>query len=81
MLSDDNSEQLWVPPGFAHGFLALSDHADVIYKVTEFYSPQNDRALRWDDPDIGIDWPLDGEPFLSDKDASAPFLQGAEVFA
>ena len=79
-LSDDNNEQLWVPPGFAHGFLVLTDTADVIYKVTEFYSPENDRSLRWDDPNVGIDWPLDGEPILSDRDARAPSLREADVF-
>lgn len=80
-LSEDNHKQLWVPPGFAHGFLALTDPADLLYKVTEYYSPDHDRSIRWDDPDIGIEWPLDGEPTLSDKDATAPHLRDAEVFA
>jgi dTDP-4-dehydrorhamnose 3,5-epimerase len=80
-LSATNHRQLWVPPGFAHGFIALTDAADVIYKVTEYYSPEHDRSIRWDDPEVGIDWPLDGAPILSDKDANAPYLQGAEVFA
>lgn len=80
-LSEDNFKQLWVPPGFAHGFLALTDPADLLYKVTEYYSPEHDRSMRWDDPDIGIAWPLDGEPILSDKDANAPYLRDAEVFA
>ena len=81
VLTDENNEQLWVPPGFAHGFLALTDSAEVVYKVTEFYSPEHDRSLRWDDPDLGIEWPLEGKPVLSDKDARAPSLQDAEVFA
>jgi dTDP-4-dehydrorhamnose 3,5-epimerase len=70
-----------VPPGFAHGFLALTDPADMIYKVTDYFSPEHDRSIRWDDPDIGIEWPLEGEPLLSDKDANAPYLRDAEVFA
>jgi dTDP-4-dehydrorhamnose 3,5-epimerase len=80
-LSEDNLKQLWVPPGFAHGFLALTEPADVLYKVTEYYSPEHDRSIRWDDPDIGVDWPLNGAPILSEKDASAPYLRDAEVFA
>jgi dTDP-4-dehydrorhamnose 3,5-epimerase len=79
-LSAANHRQLWIPPGFAHGFLALTE-ADVIYKVTEYYSREHDRSLRWDDPDIGIEWPLDEKPILSDKDADAPLLRDAEVFA
>jgi len=62
---------LWVPPGFAHGFLVLSDFADVAYKATAFYSPEHERCLRWDDPDLAIPWPLDrSQPVLSDKDAA-----------
>jgi dTDP-4-dehydrorhamnose 3,5-epimerase len=80
-LTEDDLRQLWVPPGYAHGFLALTDPADLLYKVTEYYSPEHDRAIRWDDPDIGIEWPLPGEPLLSDKDAAAPYLRDAEVFA
>ena len=80
-LSAANHKQLWIPPGFAHGFIALSDPSDVIYKVTDYYSPEHDRAIRWDDPDIGIEWPVEGVPLLSDKDANAPYLRDAEVFA
>lgn len=80
-LTEDNHKQIWVPPGFAHGFVALTDPADVLYKVTEYYSREHDRAIRWDDPDIAIDWPLKEEPILSEKDASAPYLRDAEVFA
>jgi dTDP-4-dehydrorhamnose 3,5-epimerase len=80
-LSDENHVQFWIPPGFAHGFLALTDPVDVIYKVTEYYSSEHDRSIRWDDPDIGIEWPFDREPILSDKDANAPYLRDADVFA
>ena len=80
-LSGENKHQLWIPPGFGHGFLVLSDWADVLYKVTAPYAPQWDCSLRWDDPTIGIDWPLeDTSPLLSSKDAQAPFLAEAEVF-
>ncbi len=80
-LTSENHRQLWVPPGFAHGFIVLSDTADVLYKTTEYYSPQHDRGIRWDDPSIGIDWPDVGiDPMLSQKDAEAPFLPEADVF-
>ena len=69
-----------IPPVFAHGFLALTDPADVVYKVPEYYSPEHDRSIRWDDPDVGIDWPLHGDPIVSDKDVNAPYLRNAEVF-
>jgi dTDP-4-dehydrorhamnose 3,5-epimerase len=74
VLSDHNQRQLWVPPGFGHGFLVLSDEADVEYKCTTYHAPAHDRALRWDDPDLGIAWPVD-EPLLSDRDARAPSLR------
>lgn len=81
-LSADNRGQLWIPPGFGHGFLTLSDSVEVLYKATAYYAPGYDRAVRWDDPDIGIEWPEDGAPpVLSGKDAAAPFLADAEVFA
>jgi dTDP-4-dehydrorhamnose 3,5-epimerase len=82
VLSGDNRQMLFIPPGFAHGFLVLSDSADFLYKCTTLYDPPSDRSLAWDDPDIGIDWPLDGlTPLLSAKDAAAPRLAAAEVFA
>ena len=82
-LSEDDHRQLWVPPGFAHGFTVLSDVADFCYKCTTLWHPQSDRALRWNDPAIGIDWPLAemGEPQLAAKDAAAPLLADAELFA
>lgn len=81
-LSEQNQRMLWVPPGFAHGFLVLSETADFQYKCTEYYSPRDDRGIRWNDPEIGIEWPLvDGiEPTLSEKDGAAPFLSDAETF-
>jgi len=81
-LSSDNHHLLWVPPGFAHGYLALSERADFLYRCTEYYAPQYERAVRWDDPAIGIQWPLAQRtaPTLSPKDAVAPLLAEAETF-
>jgi dTDP-4-dehydrorhamnose 3,5-epimerase len=80
-LSAENHRMLWVPPGFAHGFLVLSETADFLYKCTSLYDPPSDRSIRWNDPAIDIAWPgLDGEPQLSGKDAAAPLLNDAEVF-
>lgn len=81
-LSDENGRMLWVPPGFAHGFLTLSDVADFQYKCTAFYAPEDERAILWNDPDIGIAWPLEeGEaPLLSGKDAKAAAFKDAEVY-
>ena len=80
-LSAENKHMLWIPPGFAHGFLVLSDWAEVLYKATDYYAPASERTLRWDDPDIGIDWPLAEEPLLSAKDKQGESLRGAEVYA
>ncbi len=77
-LSADNRRQLWVPPGFAHGFCVLSETADFFYKCTEFYSPGNEHAVHWGDPDLDIRWPI-SSPLLSAKDASAPRLKDAVV--
>ena len=79
-LSADNHRQLWIPAGFGHGFLALSEAADVLYKTTEYWFGEHDRAIRWSDPAIGIEWPLAGAPIVSDKDAVAPLLERAELF-
>ena len=72
-LTAENHKQLWVPPGFAHGFLVLSETADFVYKTTDYYAPESDRGIRWDDADLAIDWPV-SDPLLSGKDAKAPFL-------
>jgi dTDP-4-dehydrorhamnose 3,5-epimerase len=80
-LSEDDHRQLWIPPGFAHGFVVLSESADFLYKTTDYYAPEHERCLRWDDPSIGIDWPLgDLTPLLSAKDGQAPGLNDAECF-
>ena len=72
VLSAENKRQMWVPPGFAHGFLVLSEAAEFLYKTTDYYAPEYERSIRWDDPDLGIDWPLDGAiPQMSGKDAGA----------
>ena len=82
-LSEDNNTQLWIPPGFAHGFLALTERADVVYKTTDFYDPEGDRTIRWDDPIFGIDWPIpaDTGPLVSEKDQMGVLFTEAEVFA
>jgi len=83
-LSEDNQHQLWVPPGFAHGFLVLSESADFLYKTTDYYAPQHERSIAWNDPSIGISWPAlaqGQQPLLSAKDSAAPLLAslGAEA--
>lgn len=77
-LDGDRPRQLWVPPGFAHGFCVLSETADLFYKCTDFYSPSTERSLLWNDPDLAIDWPV-SEPVLSPKDAAAPRLADAPI--
>ena len=79
-LSADNHRQLWVPPGFAHGFVVLSETAEFLYKTTDYWYPEHERSLRWNDPALAIDWPLDGEPLLAAKDAQAPMLDRAQTF-
>ena len=82
LLSADNKRQLWIPPGFAHGFLALAEYTEFVYKTTDYYAPEHERGIAWDDPSIGIEWPLNGAaPLLSDKDRENPPLAHAEVFA
>jgi dTDP-4-dehydrorhamnose 3,5-epimerase len=81
VLSADNCKQLWIPPGFAHGFLVLSAAADVLYKVTDDYAPEHERCLLWNDPALGIAWPFDGTPVVSAKDRDGVPLSRAEVFA
>ena len=79
-LSEDNQRQLWIPEGFAHGFLVLSDGADVLYKTTDYYVPEHECCLRWDDPAVDIDWPLQGDPVLSRKDLEGVTLSEAPCF-
>ncbi|MDV6328087.1 dTDP-4-dehydrorhamnose 3,5-epimerase [Idiomarina sp. Sol25] len=80
-LSAENKHQLWIPPGFAHGFYVLSDTAEFCYKCTDYYAPDDEHSVRWDDPTLAIDWPLDGEPVLSDKDTNAKMFQQAPAVA
>jgi dTDP-4-dehydrorhamnose 3,5-epimerase len=70
LLSADNRKQLWIPPDFAHGFLVLSDYAEFLYKTTDYWAPEHERCIRWDDPQLAIEWPLQGQPVLSGKDAA-----------
>lgn len=79
-LSAQDRRQLWIPAGFAHGFIALTEGAEVLYKTTDFYHHAAERSVRWDDPAIGIAWPEAGTALLSDKDAAAPLLAAAEIF-
>lgn len=79
-LSAENKRQLWIPEGFGHGFLVLSDSADFVYKTTDYYAPEHERSILWNDPDIGIDWPLKGEPILAAKDRAGKRLRDAETF-
>lgn len=82
-LDAETGLSLWVPPGFAHGYCVLSAEATVYYKCTEFYSPESERTIRWDDPTLGIEWPLDrmGKPIVNARDAAAPALREAEVYS
>jgi dTDP-4-dehydrorhamnose 3,5-epimerase len=79
-LSAENKLQMWIPPGFAHGFLVISDTAEFLYKTTDFYAPQHECCLKWDDPSIGIEWPLQGKPALSAKDNLGLSWQDAPKF-
>ncbi len=79
-LSAESHELLWVPIGFAHGFCVLSESAEVLYKTTDFYAPEHERCILWNDPELHIDWPLSGAPTLSAKDAAGVRLRDAEVF-
>ncbi|TNC76862.1 dTDP-4-dehydrorhamnose 3,5-epimerase [Janthinobacterium lividum] len=81
VLSAANKRQLWIPEGFAHGFLVTSDNTEFLYKTTDYWAPEFERSILWNDPAIGIDWPLDGEPLLSGKDKAATLLANADVFA
>ena len=80
LLSADNRRMLWAPPGFAHGYLVLSDEAEVLYKTTDYYAPGHERIIRWDDPEIAIQWPIASAPELSERDSTGNYWKGADVF-
>jgi dTDP-4-dehydrorhamnose 3,5-epimerase len=79
-LSGENKRMLWIPPGFAHGFRVISEQAHVLYKATDYYSPEHERTVAWNDPDLNIDWALDGDPIVSEKDRRGASLRRAETF-
>ncbi len=79
-LSAENKRMAWIPPGFAHGFLVLSDYAEFLYKTTDYWVPEHERCIRWNDTDLAVDWPLQGEPVLSAKDQGGVASRAAEVF-
>ena len=79
-LSAENKRQIWIPPGFAHGFLVISEVAEFLYKTTDYYAPQAERCILWNDPDLAIAWPLEAEPILSGKDRAGKRFKEAEVF-
>jgi dTDP-4-dehydrorhamnose 3,5-epimerase len=79
-LSESNHRQLWVPPGFAHGFVVLSESAEFLYKTTDYWYPEHERSLLWNDPAVGVQWPMDAPPLLAAKDAAGKTLSVAEVF-
>lgn len=81
MLSAENKRMAWIPPGFAHGFCVTSNYAEFLYKTTDYWHPEHERSLRWDDPQLAIPWPLTGEPVLAAKDQAGQFLADAEVYA
>lgn len=80
-LTAENKRLLWIPPGFAHGFLVLSEYAEFLYKTTEYYAPQHERTIVWNDPDLAIAWPIAAEPILSAKDKAGKLFRDAEVYA
>ncbi len=80
-LSDENQHMLWIPPGFAHGFRVVSENAHVLYKATDYYSPEAERTLAWNDPELNIDWQLAGDPIISSKDQRGTLFRDAEKFA
>jgi len=79
-LTGGGHRMIWIPPGFAHGYLALSEHTIVFYKTTDYYAPEHERAIRWNDPDLAIRWPLETPPIVSDKDRDAGMFRSAELF-
>jgi dTDP-4-dehydrorhamnose 3,5-epimerase len=81
VLSAENKRMVWIPPGFAHGFLVVSEVAEFLYKTTDYWRPEHERTLLWNDPALAIEWPLSGPPILAARDAAAPLLAGAETYA
>ena len=81
LLSEENHKQMWIPAGFAHGFLVCSNVADFLYKTTDYYAPEHERCIAWNDPAIGIDWPIEDQPLISEKDSRGSSLDDAELFA
>jgi len=81
ILSSDNKRQFWVPPGFAHGFVVLSDTAEFLYKTTDYYYPEHERSLKWNDPQLAIDWKIKTEPMLAKKDKEATLFMATDLFA
>lgn len=81
LISAENKRMLWIPAGFAHGFLVLSDYAEVLYKTTDYYAPQHERCILWNDPDLAIDWPLTADPILSAKDEGGQLFKSAEIYS
>jgi dTDP-4-dehydrorhamnose 3,5-epimerase len=79
-LSAENKRQLWIPAGFAHGFIVLSDTAELLYKTTDYWAPEHERCIRWNDPDLSIGWPLQGAPRVSPKDAQGRLFREADCF-
>jgi dTDP-4-dehydrorhamnose 3,5-epimerase len=79
-LSAENKRHMWIPAGFAHGFVVLTDSAEFLYKTTDYWAPEHERCIRWDDPELGIRWPLEGAPQISAKDAQGASFAAAEVF-
>jgi dTDP-4-dehydrorhamnose 3,5-epimerase len=80
LLNTENKRQFWIPPGFAHGFVVLSDVAEFLYKTTDYYAPEYEKTIFWQDPDLAIDWPIKGEPILSAKDQAGQLFKNAEVY-
>lgn len=80
LLSSENKRQFWVPPGFAHGFIVLSDNAEFLYKTTDYYAPEYERCIRWNDVELAIDWQFDGDPKVSEKDALGHTFKTADMF-
>lgn len=80
-LSEQNKKQLWVPEGFAHGFLVLSEVAEFLYRTTDYWAPEHERCIMWNDPELGIEWPVEVEPVLSEKDGIGSFFKDADLFA